>query len=90
MLGFLPVVCCPSTPGPGPLYGSRAKEKLIFVGFFAGRVLSKYTRTGPSLCYTGEEKADWNEQGVILGNPRKRKSIFCIYSIKKMFFLCII
>ena len=53
---------------------------------FTGCVLSKYTRTGPFLCYTGEEKADWNEQGVILGNPRKRKSVFCIYSIKKCFF----
>ena len=33
-------------------------ELFKFVGFFAGRVLSKYTRTGPFLWFTGERKAD--------------------------------
>ena len=33
-------------------------ELFKFVGFFAGRVLSKYTRTGPLLLFTGERKAD--------------------------------
>ena len=33
-------------------------ELFKFVGFFTGRVLSKYTRTGPFLWFTGERKAD--------------------------------
>ena len=33
-------------------------ELFKFVGFFTGRVLSKYTRTGPLLLFTGERKAD--------------------------------